>query len=122
MVIVLLQGKLGEIKVRKIPCPDTPEAGARAREGGVRDEIDPSPSRSKNSQDKAEPQTAELTQLPEGVEGRADQEAPLKKEAESGSDPKSLTRLRKYNECLSSIYRLQSVAVPRTDQRTDQLY
>ena len=48
-----------------------PEARARVREGGIRDEIDPSPSRSKSSQDKAEPRTAELTQLPEVVEGRA---------------------------------------------------
>ena len=48
-----------------------PEAGTRAEEGGVRDEIDPSPSQLKSSQDKAEPQTAELTQLPEVVEGRA---------------------------------------------------
>ena len=48
-----------------------PEAGTRAEEGGVRDEIDPSPSRLKSLQDKAEPQTAKLTQLPEVVEGRA---------------------------------------------------
>ena len=48
-----------------------PEARARAEEGGIRDEIDPSPSQLESSQDKAEPQTAELTQLPEVVEGRA---------------------------------------------------
>ena len=48
-----------------------PEAGAYARKGGVRDKIDLSPSQSECSQDKAEPQTAELTQLPEVVEGRA---------------------------------------------------
>ena len=47
-----------------------PEAGARTQEGGVRAKIDLAPSRSGDSQDKAEPQTAELTQLPEVVEGR----------------------------------------------------
>ena len=41
-----------------------PEARARAEEGGVRDEIDPSPSRLKSSQDKAEPQAVGLTQPP----------------------------------------------------------
>ena len=41
-----------------------PEAGARAEEEGIRDEIDPSPSRSESSQDKAEPQAVGLTQPP----------------------------------------------------------
>ena len=41
-----------------------PEAGARAEKGGIRDEIDPSPSQSKSSQDKAEPQAVGLTQPP----------------------------------------------------------
>ena len=59
-----------------------PEAGAHAEEGGIRDEIDPSPSRSKSSQDKAEPQTAELTQRPKVVEGRARPGGPTEKEAE----------------------------------------
>ena len=47
-----------------------PEAGACAQEGGVGAKIDLAPSQSGDSQDKAEPQTAELTQLPEVVEGR----------------------------------------------------
>ena len=64
-----------------------PEAGARAEEEGVRDEIDPSPSQSKSSQDKAEPQTAELTQRPEGVEGERDQETPLRWKQRVGVTP-----------------------------------
>ena len=64
-----------------------PEARARTEEGGIRDEIDPSPSRLKSSQDKAGPQTAELTQLPKGVEGRADQEAPLRRKQRVGMTP-----------------------------------
>ena len=60
-----------------------PEAGARAEEEGIRDKIDLSPSRSKSLQDKAEPQTAKLTQLPEVVEGRARPGGPTEKEAET---------------------------------------
>ena len=96
-----------EASVRESPPPTPREAYLPQRpertqkEGGIRDEIDPSPSRSKSSQDKAEPQTAELTQRPEGVEEGARPGDPTEKEAKSGSDPKSLTRLRKY-KCVST--------------------
>ena len=70
----------------KVGLP-APEARARAEEGGVRDKIDLSPSRSESLQDKAEPQTAELTQLPEVVERRARPGGPPKKEAEWGATP-----------------------------------
>ena len=59
-----------------------PEAGVCAQEGGVRAKIDLAPSRSEGLQDKAEPQTAELTQLPKVVEGRARPGGPTEKEAE----------------------------------------
>ena len=73
-----------------------PEAGAHARKGGIRDEVDPSPSQSGDSQDKAETQSNQVNSAPGWSREEQDQEAPLKKEAESGSDPKSLTRLREY--------------------------
>ena len=72
-----------------------PEAGAHAEEGGIRDEIDPSPSRSGDLQDKAETQSSRVNSAPGWSREERDQEAPLKKEA-SGSDPKSLKRLREY--------------------------
>ena len=76
--------------VRESPPPTPREAYLPQRpertqkEGGIRDEIDPSPSRSKSSQDKAR------------VKGRVRPGDPTEKEAASGSDPKSLTRLREY--------------------------
>ena len=56
--------------VRESPPPTPREAYLPQRpertqkEGGIRDEIDPSPSRSKSSRDKAEPQAVGLTQPP----------------------------------------------------------
>ena len=41
-----------------------PEAGAHAEEGGIRDEIDPSPSRSRGSRDKAETQSNRVNSAP----------------------------------------------------------
>ena len=64
-----------------------PEAGARAEEEGVRDEIDPSPSRSEDSQDKAETSSSRVNPTTEGVEGRADQEAPLRRKQRVGMTP-----------------------------------
>ena len=64
-----------------------PEAGARAEEGGIRDNIDLSPSRSKSSQDKAETQSNRVNSAPGWSREERDQEAPLKKEARSGDDP-----------------------------------
>ena len=99
-----------------------PEAGAHAEEEGVRDEIDPPPSRSEGSQDKAETQSNRVNSAPGWSREERDQEAPLKKEAGSGSDPKSLTRLRNTTSVYPVYIDYRSVAVPRTDQRTDQPY
>ena len=70
----------------KVDLP-APEAGARAERGGVRDEIDPSPSRSEGSQDKAGPQAVGLTQPPRESKRRARPGGPPEKEAERGTTP-----------------------------------
>ena len=59
--LILCQGITPSNSKGGLPAP---EAGARVEEEGVRDEIDPSPSRSEDLQDKAEPQAVGLTQPP----------------------------------------------------------
>ena len=57
------------------------------------------------------------------VEGRADQEASLKKEAERRGQPLVIDKTKEIQVCDYLVYiDYQSVAVPRTDQRTDQPY
>ena len=87
--------------VRESPPPTPREAYLpqrleRAHQEGTITSRASSASNQRSSQDKAEPQAIGLTQSPRESRGEQDQEAPLKKEARSGSDPKSLTRLREY--------------------------
>ena len=123
-----MSGPLYPNTVRESPPPTPREAYLPQRpertqeEGGIRAKIDLTPSRSGDSQDKAETQSNQVNSAPGWLREEQDQEAPLKKEAESGNDPKSLTRLRNTTSVYPVYIDYQSVAVPRTDQRMDQPY
>ena len=102
--------------------PTCPRGQSARREGGIRDEIDPSPSRSEDLQDKAEPQAVGLTQPPRESREEPDQEArPRRKQ--NGGLPLVIDKTKGIQACVYLVYIVyQSVAVPRTDQRTDHPY
>ena len=86
---------------REAYLPQRPERAQK--EGGIRAKIDLTPSQSGGSRDKAETQSNRVNSAPGWSREELDQKAPLKKEARSGDDPLSLTRLRKYIEELPSV-------------------
>ena len=67
-----------------------PEAGARAQEGGVGAKIDLAPSRSEDSQDKAETQSSRVDSAPRWSREERDQEAPLRRKQRAGMTPSHL--------------------------------
>ena len=64
-----------------------PEAGAHAEEGGIRDEIDPSPSRSRGSRDKAETQSNQVNSVPGWSREEPTRRPALRRKQKGGGNP-----------------------------------